>query len=49
MTRFAIPTIGQEGKRIYGRPFVTAGWIVIYVAVVVAVVEITLLVFLLQI
>ncbi|PCH43187.1 hypothetical protein WOLCODRAFT_138232 [Wolfiporia cocos MD-104 SS10] len=45
----AIPTIGQHGKHIFGRPFVTAGWIVAAVAVVVAVVEIALLVLILTI
>jgi hypothetical protein len=40
----AIKTVGQEGKRIFGRPFVTAGWIVVAVTCVVAAVEIGLLV-----
>jgi hypothetical protein len=39
-----IQTKGQEGKRIFGRPFVTAGWIVVVVSAVVAAVEICLLV-----
>ncbi|KAI0920636.1 hypothetical protein AcW1_002322 [Taiwanofungus camphoratus] len=39
-----IRTVGQTGKRVFGRPFVTAGWIVIALTVVVAVVEIGLLV-----
>jgi hypothetical protein len=45
----AMPTIGQEDKRVFGRPFVTAGWIVLCVAVIVATVEVTLLAFLLKI
>lgn len=40
----AIATVGQEGTRIFGRPFVTAGWIVLGVTCVVAAVEIGLLV-----
>ncbi|KDR78263.1 hypothetical protein GALMADRAFT_266776 [Galerina marginata CBS 339.88] len=39
-----IKTKGQEGTRIFGRPFVTAGWSVVQVTVVVAAVEIALLV-----
>lgn len=27
--RDVIQTVGQEGKRIFGRPFITAGWIVV--------------------
>jgi hypothetical protein len=38
-----IRTQGQEGTRVFGRPFVTAGGIVVLVAVLVAAVEITLL------
>lgn len=38
-----IVTIGQDRSRIFGRPFVTAGWIVVGVSVVVASVEICLL------
>ncbi|KZT23001.1 hypothetical protein NEOLEDRAFT_1070352, partial [Neolentinus lepideus HHB14362 ss-1] len=45
----AIFTRGQENKRIYGRPFVTAGWIVLAVAAVVAAVEIGLFILVLQI
>jgi hypothetical protein len=41
--KIAIQTIGQEGKRVFGRPFVTAGWIVVGVSGAVAVVEIGLL------
>lgn len=44
----AIQTKGQEGTRIFGRPFVTAGWIVVQVTVVVAAVEIALLVLILR-
>jgi len=36
-------TVGKEGERIFGRPFVTAGWIVLAVTCVVAAVEIGLL------
>lgn len=46
--REAIQTVGQEGTRIFGRPFVTAGWIVLAVACVVAAVEIGLLVLIIQ-
>lgn len=47
--RDVIRTKGQENTRIFGRPFVTAGWIVIAVATVVAGVEIGLLVLVLKI
>ncbi|KAF7369819.1 hypothetical protein MVEN_00314700 [Mycena venus] len=47
--RHVIRTKGQENTRIFGRPFVTAGWIVIGVAAVVAGVEIGLLVLVLKI
>jgi hypothetical protein len=47
--RNVIRTKGQENTRIFGRPFVTAGWIVIAVATVVASVEIGLLVLVLKI
>jgi len=40
----AIPTIGQEHKRLFGRPFITAGRIVALVACVVATTEIALFV-----
>ncbi|KAJ4484140.1 hypothetical protein C8J55DRAFT_541832 [Lentinula edodes] len=43
-----IRTVGQKGTRIFGRPFVTAGWIVISVACVVLAVEIGLLVLILE-
>jgi len=38
-----IKTKGQEGKRVFGRPFVTAGWMVVAVSVLVATVEVCLL------
>lgn len=44
----AIQTVGQEGTRIFGRPFITAGWIVLAVAGVVAAVEIGLLVLIIR-
>ncbi|KAF9481637.1 hypothetical protein BDN70DRAFT_876121 [Pholiota conissans] len=44
----AIPTKGQEGTRIFGRPFVTAGWTVVQVTVAVAAVEIALLVLIIR-
>ncbi|KAI0085493.1 hypothetical protein BDY19DRAFT_1020779 [Irpex rosettiformis] len=44
-----IKTVGQTGKRIFGRPFVTAGWIVVAVSIVVAAVEIALLVLIFQV
>lgn len=43
-----IKTKGQENKQNFGRPFVTAGWIVLAVAGVVAAVEIALLVLILK-
>ena len=43
-----IKTKGQEGGRIYGRPFKTAGWIVIEVTTVVALAEIALLALIVQ-
>jgi hypothetical protein len=46
---FALPTVGQEGKRNFGRPFITAGWIVVAVSVIVASVEFALLVLVLEI
>lgn len=42
-----LASVGQEGGRNYGRPFVTAGWIVIQVTVVVAAVEIGMLILIL--
>ncbi|EPS98932.1 hypothetical protein FOMPIDRAFT_90394 [Fomitopsis schrenkii] len=45
----ARPTVGQTGKRVFGRPFVTAGWMVIAVTVIVAAVEISLLVLILNV
>lgn len=44
----AMPTVGQENTRIFGRPFVTAGWIVMGVTCVVGAVEIGLLVLVLR-
>jgi len=38
-----IKTKGQESGRIFGRPFITAGWPVVEVALVVALAEIALL------
>ncbi|KAF9529161.1 hypothetical protein CPB83DRAFT_813022 [Crepidotus variabilis] len=43
-----IKTKGQENARIFGRPFVTAGWIVVQVTVVVAAAEIALLILILR-
>ncbi|TEB33748.1 hypothetical protein FA13DRAFT_1763382 [Coprinellus micaceus] len=43
----AIESVGQDNGRIFGRPFVTAGWSVLQVAVVVGAVEIALLVLIL--
>ncbi|KAF9497348.1 hypothetical protein BDN71DRAFT_606328 [Pleurotus eryngii] len=43
-----VKTKGQTGKRVFGRPFVSAGWIVLSVSGVVAAVEIGLLVLLLK-
>ncbi|KAI0651163.1 hypothetical protein C8Q79DRAFT_1004478 [Trametes meyenii] len=40
----AIKTVGQTGKRVFGRPFVTAGWIVALLSIVVFAVEVCLLV-----
>jgi len=40
----ALQTNGQQGTRVFGRPFVTAGWIVVAVSGLVAAVEICLLV-----
>ncbi|CUA77965.1 hypothetical protein RSOLAG22IIIB_12945 [Rhizoctonia solani] len=36
-------------KRIFGRPFVTAGWVVVFLTSVVAIIEVILLIFLLQV
>jgi len=44
----ALSTVGQEGKRIFGRPFITAGWVVVGVSAAVAAVEIALLVLVLN-
>ncbi|KAJ7054702.1 hypothetical protein C8F01DRAFT_482648 [Mycena amicta] len=48
-SREIVKTRGQEHARLFGRPFITAGWIVVAVAAVVAVVEIALLVLVLKI
>jgi len=45
---FCIETKGQENGRIFGRPFITAGWIIIAITLVVAVAEIALLVLMLE-
>ncbi|KAH9996052.1 hypothetical protein BJV77DRAFT_1059569 [Russula vinacea] len=45
----AIPTVGQDHKQLFGRPFVTAGRVVALVACIVAGTEIVLLFFILQI
>ncbi|RPD77242.1 hypothetical protein L226DRAFT_533250 [Lentinus tigrinus ALCF2SS1-7] len=45
----AIKTVGQTGKRIFGRPFVTAGWIVALLSLIVFSVEISLLVLIFKI
>ena len=47
--RDAIKTVGQTGKRVFGRPCVTAGWVVIGVTGVVLAVEIALFVLVLKI
>jgi hypothetical protein len=47
--RRAKPTRGQTGGRIFGRPFITAGWIVLAVATVVAGMEIALFVMIFQV
>lgn len=44
----ALLTKGQETQRIFGRPFVTAGWIVVLLSTVVAVIELTLFVLVLD-
>ncbi|EFI26882.1 hypothetical protein CC1G_15283 [Coprinopsis cinerea okayama7 len=43
----AVKTVGQDG-RIFGRPFVTAGWIVIAVAAIVGGVEIAMFILILR-
>lgn len=42
-----IQTVGQTGRRNFGRPFVTAGWIVIALTAVVAIAEVWMLVLIL--
>ncbi|KAI0742926.1 hypothetical protein C8Q80DRAFT_1191484 [Daedaleopsis nitida] len=44
----AIKTVGETGKRNFGRPFVTAGWIVALLSLIVFVVEISLLILVLK-
>ena len=44
----AIRTVGQDHKQLFGRPFVTAGRIVAFVACIVAATEIVLLVLILR-
>ncbi|KAF8626689.1 hypothetical protein AX15_004773 [Amanita polypyramis BW_CC] len=44
-----IQTVGQEDKRVFGPPFVTAGWIVIAVSCIVASVELILLTLIFQV
>lgn len=44
----AVQTVGQSNTRIFGRPFVTAGWSVLQVAAVVGAVEIALFVLILK-
>ncbi|CAL1698349.1 unnamed protein product [Somion occarium] len=38
----ALPTKGQEHQRIFGRPFKTAGWIIVGVSAAVAAIEVVL-------
>ena len=45
----ALPTVGQEDKREYGRPFITGGRDALAVGTLVMTVEILLLVFVLQV
>ena len=45
----AVKTVGQTGKRVFGRPFVTAGWIVALLSFVVLATEIGLLVLIFEI
>ncbi|KAG1842388.1 hypothetical protein DFJ58DRAFT_806367 [Suillus subalutaceus] len=44
----ALPTVGQEDRREYGRPFITAGRDVVAVGALVMIVEFLLLAFVLQ-
>ncbi|KIM41870.1 hypothetical protein M413DRAFT_445081 [Hebeloma cylindrosporum] len=43
-----LKTVGQENGRIFGRPFITAGWIAVEVTAVVALAEIALLVLIMR-
>lgn len=45
----AVLTIGQEDGRKFGRPFKTAGWFIVAVTVIVALIEIGLLILILRI
>lgn len=47
--REAIKTVGQTGKRVFGRPFVTAGWTVVAMSVIVFAVEVGLLVLIFEV
>ncbi|KAJ8523193.1 hypothetical protein ONZ45_g291 [Pleurotus djamor] len=44
-----VKTVGQTGKRVFGRPFVSAGWIVLSVTGVVLAVEIGMLVLIIRV
>ena len=44
-----LPTKGQENKQNFGRPFITAGWVVLAVAGVVGATEVGMLVLILTI
>ena len=46
--RNIVKTVGQTGKRIFGRPFRTAGWVVLAVSLIVGTVEVALLVLILR-
>jgi hypothetical protein len=48
ISKNATPTVGQMNKRVFGRPFRTAGGIVLLVTAIVASVEIALLVLVLR-
>jgi hypothetical protein len=44
-----VVTVGTEGTRLFGRPFMTAGWIIVGVSAVVGLVEIILFILILQV
>ena len=46
--RNVIKTVGQDGTRCFGRPFVTSGWTVLIVSLIVLAVEAGLLVLLIR-